>query len=187
MMRRIAVVGDALETGGSILAYAGPAFKFGRSGHQVALIGGLAYCETCQSTGPIAKTGGPRRLTFMGETAADGDVVLCSCPTPPRIKATLAGESWCDDMVETAGVVASAKNREGGVVSIIAGTYDESVHAVGSGASAGYPYVIETSDGRIHSGQLDDSGYLPRIHTANEDEYLVYWGDEALARLSGDA
>ncbi|MCA8490073.1 PAAR domain-containing protein [Burkholderia arboris] len=185
MMRRIAVVGDALETGGRILAYAGPTFTFGNPGHQVALIGGLAFCDACRGTGPIAKAGGPRRLNFMGETAADGDIVLCGCPTPPRIKATLAGESWCDDMAETSGVVASEKNREGG--SVIAGAYDESVHAIGSGASTGYPYVIETSDGRIHSGHLDDRGYLPRIHTADEDEYVVYWGDEALARLSGDA
>ncbi|KGB93522.1 MULTISPECIES: PAAR domain-containing protein [Burkholderia] len=187
MMRRIAVVGDALETGGSILAYAGPTFTFGSPGRQVALIGGLAFCDACQGTGPIAKAGGPRRLKFMGETAADGDVVLCGCPTPPRIVAVLAGESWCDDMAETSGVVTSGRNRDGSVVSIIAGTYDESVHVIGSGASIGYPYVIETSDGRIHSGHLDDRGYLPRIHTASEDEYIVYWGDEALARLSGDA
>ncbi len=69
-------------------------------------------------------------------------------------------------------------------MSVIVGTYDESVRAIGSGASTGYPYVIETPDGRIHSGQLDDSGYLPRIHTENEDEYIVYWGDEALARMN---
>ncbi|WP_414706656.1 PAAR domain-containing protein [Ralstonia sp. UBA689] len=78
-MRRIAVVGDSLERGGEIMPYAGPVFTMGDAGHQVALIGGQAYCRACKSTGVIAKAGGPRRIDFMGETAADGDIVLCGC------------------------------------------------------------------------------------------------------------
>ncbi|CAM2172049.1 hypothetical protein PSAC2689_10691 [Paraburkholderia sacchari] len=95
MLRRLAVVGDQLDTGGKIESYSGPPFFW--HGHQVALIGGFAYCTTCKSAGRIAKTGGPRRIEFMGETAADGDIVLCKCSRPPRIVAKLAGESWCDD------------------------------------------------------------------------------------------
>lgn len=187
MMRRIAVVGDKLETGGHILAYAGPPFTFGDAGHQVALIGGLAFCEACESTGRIAKMGGPKRIEFMGETAADGDIVQCRCATPPRIVALLSGNSWCDDQAEAAGVIASGMNRAGNVTSLAAGAYDECVRAVGNGASPDYPYIIETSDGRIHSGRLDSTGCLPRIHTSDKDEYTVYWGDEALARSNGDA
>ncbi|MHA7680032.1 PAAR domain-containing protein [Cupriavidus sp. PET2-C1] len=97
MMRRVACVGDELEHGGDILPYSGQPFTIG-NGHQVALIGGQAYCAACKSTGTIAKSGGPRRLNFMGETAADGDIVLCKCSTPPRIIALLAGNTWCDDM-----------------------------------------------------------------------------------------
>ncbi|AXK61216.1 PAAR domain-containing protein [Burkholderia sp. IDO3] len=186
MMRRIAVVGDELETGGHILAYAGPKFTFGDAGYQVALIGGLAFCEACESPGQITKAGGPKRIEFMGETAADGDIVLCRCATPPRIVALLSGNSWCDDEAETEGSVSSEMKREGNITAIAAGVYDECVRAVGNGASPDYPYIIETSDGRVHSGRLDATGYLPRIHTSNEDTYAVYWGDEALARLSGD-
>lgn len=87
MMRRIAVVGENLERGGRILPYSGPVFSIGDAGHQVALIGGSASCEACKNIGMIAKAGGPRRINFMGETAADDDVVLCSCPKPPRIVA----------------------------------------------------------------------------------------------------
>lgn len=187
MMRRIAVVGDELETGGHILAYAGPKFTFGDAGHQVALIGGLAFCEACESTGQIAKTGGPKRIEFMGETAADGDIVRCRCSIPPRIVAVLSGNSWCDDEARTEDVVLSGMNREDNVATIAAGVYDECVRAIGNGASPDYPYVIETSDGRVHSGRLDGTGYLPRIQTSNEDTYTVYWGDEALARLSRGA
>ncbi|WP_036023741.1 PAAR domain-containing protein [Paraburkholderia dilworthii] len=93
MMRRIAVVGDRLERGGEILPYAGPTFTIGDGDYQVALIGGAAYCEACKSTGTVAKAGGPGRIDFMGETAADRDIVLCGCASPPHIIATLAGES----------------------------------------------------------------------------------------------
>ncbi|RKP46817.1 PAAR domain-containing protein [Trinickia fusca] len=192
MLRRIAVVGDSLEHGGQILPYVGPVVAMGNAGHQVALIGGQAYCEACKRTGLIAKTGGPRRLRFMGETAADGDVVLCSCSTPPRIVATLAGESWCDDMADTMGVVSpteaagnSVATAGGGIASAVTGTFDEQVRATESGASEGYPYFVEASDGQVFSGRLDEHGHLPRVYTYSADDYTVYWGDEALAKQDG--
>nr|WP_244101917.1 hypothetical protein [Burkholderia cepacia] len=47
----------------------------------------------------------------------------------------------------------------------------------------GYPYYIETADGRVHSGVLDASGELPRVHTGDgSGDYTVYWGDEAIAK-----
>lgn len=98
MMRRIACVGDALRDGGTLLPYEGPIFTIGDAGHQVALIGGQARCEACKSGGKIVKAGGPRRMNFMGEVALDGDLVLCNCAMPQRIVATLAGETWYDDM-----------------------------------------------------------------------------------------
>ncbi len=113
MMRRVAVVGDKLDAGGEILSYKGLVFTVGPANKQVALIGGEAYCEACKTTGHIAKSGGPRRLNFMGETAADQDIVLCQCPEPPRIVARLAGEAWCDDMAEVAGYCGIRADRIG--------------------------------------------------------------------------
>lgn len=185
MMRRIAVVGDRLEYGGEILPYAGPVFTVGDAGHQVALIGGQAYCEACKSNGIIVKAGGPRRLNFMGETAADRDVVICDCPTPPQIVARLSGDSWCDDMAESIGMVASSRNIDGGVASLAVGTYDEQVKATGRGASEGYPYFIETADGQTFSGWLTKDGNLPRVYADAANDYNVYWGDDALARQEG--
>ena len=34
-------------------------------------------------------------------------------------------------------------------------------------------------------GRADAHGLLPRIDTDGEDEYTVYWGDEALAKMDG--
>ncbi|MGT2452917.1 PAAR domain-containing protein [Cupriavidus basilensis] len=107
MRRRIACVGDELERGGKILPNAGRGCTFGNPGHQAALIGGQAYCEACKSTGTIAKASGPRRMQFMGEIALDGDIVLCRCPTPPRIVARLAGEKWFEDMAARDGASAA--------------------------------------------------------------------------------
>jgi uncharacterized Zn-binding protein involved in type VI secretion len=98
MKRHIAVVGDELNGGGQILDYT-QASGFSFHGHKTALIGNEAYCQKCKSTGTLAKAGGPSRLKYhtTREAALDGDIVLCGCPTPHRIIAKLAGESWCED------------------------------------------------------------------------------------------
>ncbi|CAG9243558.1 PAAR repeat-containing protein [Burkholderia diffusa] len=185
MNRRIAVVGDTLSSGGTINSYGGPRFLV--RGHQAALIGGSAFCTACQSTGIIAKAGGPYRLKFQGEVALDRDIVLCGCSTPPSIIAVLAGEAWCDDRLKGLGEVVSNRTTTGGVASLKKGAFDEQIEATTCGSTAddpeGYPYYIETADGRIHSGVLDANGELPRVHTGDgSGHYTVYWGDEAIAK-----
>ncbi|MBN3837802.1 PAAR domain-containing protein [Burkholderia sp. Ac-20349] len=186
MNRRIAVVGDSLSSGGRINSYSGPPFLI--HGHQAALIGGSAFCTACQSVGIIAKAGGPYRLKFQGEVALDRDIVLCGCPTPPSIIALLSGEAWCEDRLKGLGEVISSRTATGGVASIKKGAFDEQVEVKTSGGSTsdspgGYPYYIETTDGRIHSGVLDATGELPRVHTGDgSGNYTVYWGDEAIAK-----
>ena len=186
MMRRIAVVGDRLRDGGTILSYSGPGCSFGDAGHQAALIGGQAYCEVCKSVGVIAKAGGPRRIQFMGGVALDGDEVLCKCPRPQRIVAVLAGSAWHDDggggeqpfhpsspdFVEIAVATAAAATSM---------AHDERAHLI-SPSLEGVPYYIETADGRVFSGRIPANGQLPRVTTQGEQAYTVYWGDEALAR-----
>lgn len=49
----------------------------------------------------------------------------------------------------------------------------------------GVPYYVATTDGRTFSGRTGADGLLPRIDTHGEDEYAVYWGDEALAKNEG--
>ncbi|WP_175824077.1 PAAR domain-containing protein [Burkholderia sp. BCC0419] len=185
MKRRIAVVGDSLSRGGTINAYDAPPFRV--HGHQAALIGGNAFCTACQSVGTIAKAGGPYRIKFRGEVALDNDVVLCGCVIPPHIVALLGGEAWCNDGIKGLGEVISSRTLTGGIVSIRKGSFHEQIEASTSSSTIagpdGYPYYIETADGRVHSGELDASGELPRIHTGDASgEYTVYWGDEAIAK-----
>lgn len=95
MERRILVVGDPPVLGGQVLPYDGPMFDL--YGHRVALIGGRAYCQGCNSVGIIAKTGGPRRPQFISEAALEGDVVVCHCPVPQPVLSTLQQTATCDD------------------------------------------------------------------------------------------
>lgn len=96
MMRRILVVGDPPAPGGRVLPYDGPMFDL--YGHRVALIGGRAYCEGCNSVGIIAKAGGPRRLQFITEAALEGDVVVCHCPVPQPLLSVLQQTAIYEDM-----------------------------------------------------------------------------------------
>ncbi|HEX7937212.1 MAG TPA: PAAR domain-containing protein [Paraburkholderia sp.] len=163
-MRRIAVVGDQLHTGGHIEPYAGPPCTW--DGHQVALIGGSAYCTTCKSVGSIVKTGGPRRIEFMGETAADGDIVLCKCSPPPRIIARLAGESWCDDEAEAYAASEARHAAENTPTGMSAATaYDERYTLMdGDGrALANVRYRVRDGSNVIANGVTDSSGRTQRI------------------------
>ena len=98
MMRKVIVVGDPPAPGGAVLPYSGPMMDV--FGHRIALIGGRAYCEGCNSVGIIAKAGGPRRGWLYGaEMALEGDVVICHCPVPPPLIATLVHNMNFDDML----------------------------------------------------------------------------------------
>ncbi|MGJ7534775.1 MULTISPECIES: M35 family metallo-endopeptidase [unclassified Variovorax] len=96
MMRKLIVVGDPPASGGAVLPYGGPMSDvFGKC---LALIGGRAYCEGCNSVGIIAKAGGPRRGWFhSAEMALEGDVVVCHCPVPPPLVSKLQHPPTYDD------------------------------------------------------------------------------------------
>ncbi|WP_084162366.1 PAAR domain-containing protein [Paraburkholderia bannensis] len=178
MMRRIAVVGDELSTGGRIVSYEGPMCIWGDSGRQAALIGGEAWCEKCKGAGRIAKAGGPRRIQFMGEIALGGDIVLCNCPTPPHIVAELAGESWCDDEAEK---YAARKTTEAAIAfasssSAAAVHHDEQYTLMDSDgrALASVRYRIVASSGRVSEGTTNSSGQTERIPTDGSERLKLY-------------
>lgn len=107
--RKVILVGDTLSSGGNVLAKE-TAFVGNVNGKPMAPIGGPAYCDACQSTGTIFKSGGPYRMTFNGTgVALVGDLVHCKCPTPPSLVSTQS-MSWLptvDDQEESLGVVKS--------------------------------------------------------------------------------
>ncbi|CAJ0682903.1 hypothetical protein R77591_02081 [Ralstonia mannitolilytica] len=181
MMRRIAVVGDTLLNGGTVLSYAGPACTFGNAGHQVALIGGQAYCEVCKSVGIITKAGGPRRMNFMGEVALDGDEVLCKCLHPKRIVAVLAGEAWYEDGSGSEMERHRANSDLANSVPTTAAAspiYDEQFllkDRQGNVLSDTY-YTVRLPNGAIKHGTTDPLGRTERIRTDGVQEIRIYLG-----------
>ena len=103
MQRKILVVGDGPRNG-RILPFT-PPFAMKIEGHQVAIVGGRVYCADCDSIGFIAKAGGLRRLGYITEAAAEGDLCVCQCPQPQPLLSRLQGIRTCDDTAYPGGPV----------------------------------------------------------------------------------
>lgn len=168
MRRRIAVVGDTLTSGGQILDYEQKTgFRF--HGHKTALIGGLAYCASCKSTGAITKAGGPYRIRYhtAHEAALDRDIVLCKCPTPPAIIATLAGESWVEDRDREYTAAANPLAARANSSNNTSDQYDEQFTLRdGNGrALPGTYYTVRLPSGALRHGITDSHGCTTRYET----------------------
>ncbi|MGF6595571.1 hypothetical protein P3T23_000278 [Paraburkholderia sp. GAS448] len=179
MRRRIAVVGDTLTSGGQILDYTQTS-GFCFHGHKAALIGESAYCQKCKSMGTIAKAGGPYRIKYhtTREAALDDDIVLCRCPTPPRIIAGLAGESWVEDREEgyerrmnlsttRAASTDSAPNRYGQQFTL----QDANGHVL-----CDTYYTVRLPSGSLVHGVTDHMGRTRRYATDGAQRLRVYLG-----------
>jgi uncharacterized protein (DUF2345 family) len=80
----------------------------------------------------------------------------------------------------------SSRTASGGVTSVLVGQYDEQVEAKRGASFEGYPYFIQTEDGRVFLGLVDSGQRLPRVPTETSENYTVFWGDDALARQEGN-
>ncbi|MEX3900000.1 PAAR domain-containing protein [Paraburkholderia sp. BR10954] len=181
-MRKAAVRhGDPTTTRGFVIAYSSSISDHGKT---VALSGDEATCGNCKGAFQIFGTG--KGISKKDRAVVlDGDRVLCPCGKNRVIvgsNPTVFVET--DDELSDGKCVAALAVATRSPSALV---YDEQVFASAMGALLpGYPYCIETTDGRVESGRLDASGRLPRIPSgASAAEYTVYWGDEALARQLG--
>jgi uncharacterized protein (DUF2345 family) len=182
-MRRAAVRhGDPTTTGGFVIACSSTIHDDGK---KVALSGDEATCGNCKGAYKIFGTG--QEISEKGRAVVlDGDSVLCPCGknrvivgSNPGIFVEAGGGSSVARKAPTDPALASCCGS--------ASKFDEQVRATVSGiALEGYPYFIETPDGRTFSGQTDRNGRLPRIVTNGAHEFTVHWGDAALAKQDGD-
>lgn len=60
--------------------------------------------------------------------------------------------------------------------------FDEQIRLTAPRIEGG-PYYAETADGRRLSWRAGVGEALPRFATYDEDEYAVYWGDKAPAKI----
>lgn len=178
MKRRIAVVGDELSRSGHVLPY-DQSHGFTFHGHMTALIGGEAYCESCKSIGFIAKAGGPYRIKYgtTREAALDGDIVLCACATPPRIVASLAGESWCEDRDEGHSRGANPSVAQSASAGSAPKRYDEQfMLRDAKGSPLADTYYTIALQGTLVRGVTDSSGRTERYKTDGAQSVRIYLG-----------
>ncbi|MEQ5839902.1 PAAR domain-containing protein [Paraburkholderia acidicola] len=176
-MRKAAIRhGDPTTTGGFVMVFSSSIYDHGT---KVALNGDEATCGNCKGTFKILGTG--KGMSEKGRVVVvDGDLVLCPCKKNRVVIGSNPGI-----FLETSGGAAVASSVTSSTQKDES-NYDEEVRAIAPVAMLrGYPYAIETADGEVVSGRLDNGGRLPRVFTDASEDYTVYWGDEALAMTDG--
>lgn len=184
MSRPVIVVGDRTSHGGVVIT--GSPFS-DVDGKSIARIGDKVTCPR-KGHGSVTTivTGDLTDIIDGSPIARHGDLTACG--------ATLISSqmlTYVDEGSASGGKAAAQSNQAG--LSSLAKTkdpvlhedaYDEQTQLV-SPPIEGVPYYVETKDGRVFKGQTGADGLVPRIDTDGEDEYSVYWGDHALAKMEG--
>ncbi len=188
-MRRALQNNDPTSTGGILIGTSDST----NHGTRLALEGDYATCPECKEGGPVFNDCKPL-MSFMGkQLLVEGARVYCKCAKKPFVMAT---QSTMTVQVNWGGSEATARAEEDSAGALsdhsegeqIPEHFDEMVMATcPSGPVVGYPYFVETSDGRGLFGHTDEHGQLPRIATMVAGSLTIYWGDEALVKhLGGD-
>jgi uncharacterized Zn-binding protein involved in type VI secretion len=154
-------------------------------GKPIAFIGHKVHCPKCKGTYPIVE--GVLTTNFYGKgVAVAGMKTSCG--------ATLIATQFTDTVEWSSGALSATTKATSSLVAVAAGaqSIQQSNHDASpfdeqsqlpSQVSDGLPFLIVAPDGQRLSGNVDAGGKLPRVATDGEGEYIVYWGDEALARM----
>lgn len=194
-MKLVIRLGDPTTHGGTVVSATSHLEMFGkhvaRLGDKVTCpIPGHGVCTIAEGDPLWSIDGIP--VALEGHKTTCGASLISTLPNVQRSYEGMGVASVGGGLAGAAAAVASAagSNETSGDSSTSQESeYDEQAHlnVAGSTVLAGLPYYIETSDGRKFSGRADERGLLPRIDTPDEDEYIVYWGDEALARMEEES
>ncbi|MFC5475130.1 PAAR domain-containing protein [Paraherbaspirillum soli] len=192
MAKEAARVGDPLSHGGSITKGSSNVFI---NGKPAAYVTSEAACSAdgkqtiSKGSATVFINGKP--AVRVNDTASCGATVTSGSsnvfigdggsPIHPDVAAYILSRQQTPmsfaELAALLGVVPFGMERVSA-----ADCFDEQVHLLRSGGSAGLPFFIETADGRQFSGQLDAEGKLPRVATEGLENYDIYWGDDALAK-----
>jgi len=186
--------GDSTSHGGTVLEGSPSDICMGQP---IAYIGHKVHCPKCRGDFPIVE--GVMSATFYGKgVAVAGMKTSCG--------ATLIASQFTDTIEWSSGAGSSGTKQssaavEAAAIPLVLGALPPRVSEGGGSthnemekfdeqpqlrddAITGIPYLVETKDGRTLSGRAKADGMLPRIETYDEEEYVVYWGDDALARMA---
>jgi uncharacterized Zn-binding protein involved in type VI secretion len=173
-------VGDSAACGGTVSEGLDTNTAYGQA---LTFRGARMQCPkmNCVIVGhvPTATMQNGREMVHHGHLTSGG------CPLLSTLN-DIAGVG-IEDGVSTPAVVLEPGGRNWAPAAVGEDAYDEQAQltAEGNVTLAGLPYYIETTNGRTLSGRADALGLLPRVESPGADEYVVFWGDEALTKMNG--
>jgi uncharacterized Zn-binding protein involved in type VI secretion len=176
-MPALIVLGDKTDHGGEVIEASGVTDTHGR---YIARIGDKVQCPK-KGHGTTEIVEGDLTFVIDGKGAAyHGCRTSCGAILISS-QSLMAVEFGGGPAAGSAGSVTAATAVPQG--SSLKFDYDEQAQLV---SAAGMHWFIQARDGRTLSGVVGEDGLLPRLDSYSEDEFEVFWGDEALA-MKADA
>ena len=178
-MPAMIVLGDKTDHGGEVIEASGVTDTHNK---QIARVGDKVYCPKKGHGIAVITTGDPTMIIDGKAVAYHGCKTSCGATLISSQSVTtvnVGSGAATSSNASTAGALANAAAQ-----SQLIFEYDEQVQL---SATPGVAWFIEASNGKTYSGTIGEDGLLPRVDTLREDEYAVYWGDEAMARAEGNA
>lgn len=173
-MPAVIVLGDKTDHGGEVIEASGVTDTHGR---RIARVGDKVQCPK-KGHGTTSIVEGDLTFLIDGQGAAYhgcrtscGAILISSQSVTTVESGGRSGSGAAASASETAAQASRLKRF-----------FDEQAQLINA---AGMPWFIKTPDGRTLSGVVGEDGLLPRLDSMSEDEFEVFWGDEALAMKEG--
>ena len=171
-MPAIIVLGDKTDHGGEVIEASGVTDTHGK---RMARVGDRVQCPKKGHGATVIIEGD---LTFVIDGKA---VAYHGCKTScGAILISSQAVTTVSFGGGGSGAGAAAASAAAATKSALQFFYDEQAQLP---SAVGLPWYIKARDGRTLSGTVGEDGLLPRLDSMREDEYEVYWGDEALAMI----
>lgn len=188
MGRPFIVVGDQTDHGGVVV---GSSVTTDTHGKRIARVGDQVTCPRRGHGTTVIVSGDPTMIIDGQPAARHGDKCACGATLIAGQAVSTTSEGGTSDPVAASANQASQAAAAGVVAPKppVRFIYDEKTRLEVDGDTAtlvGLPWFVRTPSGQTHSGRLNQSGELLRIVTDSEEEYEVFWGEDALV-LMGDA
>jgi len=178
-MPAMIVLGDKTDHGGEVIEASGVTDTHGK---RIARVGDKVTCPKKGHgtneivTGDLTMVIDGKAVAYHGCKTACGAMLISG----QSVTTVDFGGGGGGDASAAAGSKAAADALA--QASTLKLPFDEQAQLVGA---AGMPWLIKTRTGRTLSGVVGEDGLLPRMDSDREDEFEVFWGDEALAMKAG--
>ena len=181
MEKPIIRLGDPTTHGGVVVSASADTLAQGKP---VARVGDSVTCPIPGHGGGVIVEGDSTTLLDGRPIALQGHMTSCGAALISTLSEVVVSRGGAGNQSRSSAVGHVAPDGASTVRQLSdINPFDERVHLIGE-SHIGLPYFIKMADGRMFSGRVGADGLLPRVVTRYEDDYEIFWGDEALARQS---